>query len=159
MTSDASTPENTSSAEDRNARGADRPSAEFAKLSELIRQEWPTIDKAELEATRGDLEGVVDLVAERTEHTRTLVRRQLDELRRELARPTGPGALGEDAVDVLRLLRSRVTVVARELQSQAMTEATAHVKKNPLTSLLVALGLGFLLGLVLRGGGRRGRTD
>jgi hypothetical protein len=129
----------------------------FHKLSSLIREEWPAVDADSLAATGGDEERVIELVATRTEHTRALVRRQLDELRR-LSASRSDAWFGGDADALLRRLGDRAARLARDLQGQAVREATRHVEKNPLTSLFAALGLGLLLGLLL-GGGRRGRRD
>ncbi|MBM4358148.1 MAG: hypothetical protein FJ096_08550 [Deltaproteobacteria bacterium] len=130
----------------------------FTRLASLIRDEWPMVDADALAATEGVDERVVELVAQRTEHTRTLVRRQLDELKRLAAKPERRSWLPDDADVFVRRLGERAATLARDLQGQALREATRHVEKNPLTSLLAALGLGLLIGMLL-GGGRRGRRD
>lgn len=52
----------------------------FTALTPLILQEWLQLEPDELLATKGEVEQVVDYVAEQTERTRTLIRRQLAEL-------------------------------------------------------------------------------
>ena len=125
-------------------------------ISALIREEWPVVDPALLEATNGDVDSVVALVAAATEHTRVLVRRQLEELRRAAVEPNTPAFSVADWNELMRRIQSRAGGVARDLKSQALEEATVQVRRNPIASLLVALGLGFLLGLALRGNARRG---
>lgn len=129
---------------------------DFERVTALIREEWPAVDKAALEATNGDFDGVLALVATTTEHTRALVRRQLEELRREAHQPNDSGFLPSEWNDILRRVQGRAGGVARDLKSHALEEATLQVRRNPLTSLLVALGLGFLLGLALRRSSPRG---
>lgn len=129
---------------------------EFPMISALIREEWPVVDPALLEATNGDVDSVVALVAAATEHTRVLVRRQLEELRRAAVEPNTPAFSVADWNELMRRIQSRAGGVARDLKSQALEEATVQVRRNPIASLLVALGLGFLLGLALRGNARRG---
>ena len=129
---------------------------EFPKIIALIREEWPVVDPALLEATNGDVDSVVALVAAATEHTRVLVRRQLEELRRAAVEPNTPAFSVADWNELMRRIQSRAGGVARDLKSQALEEATVQVRRNPIASLLVALGLGFLLGLALRGNARRG---
>ena len=52
----------------------------FAKVSPAILAEWEQIEAAALSATGGELDKVVTLIADRTAHTKALVRRQLQEL-------------------------------------------------------------------------------
>lgn len=138
---------------------ADAPGSndDFAVLARLVREEWPSVDAAALEATGGDDDQIVALVATATEHTKALVRKQLAELR-GLARGTRRRAWFEDddADELLRRAGARAKELAKDLEGQAIREATRQVRKNPLASLLVAMGLGLLLGLFFGGSRRRG---
>src|SRR5262249_46000056 len=51
--------------------------AAFERVRPLVEKEWPAIDGAALEATAGDLDKVVDLVARETEKARDAVKQQL----------------------------------------------------------------------------------
>ncbi len=52
----------------------------FESVAVLVREEWPTLDGALLDATEGDLERVTSLVAAHVDRTKVAARRQLLEL-------------------------------------------------------------------------------
>jgi hypothetical protein len=128
-------------------------SQQFDKLTPLIREEWPALDAARLAETKGDYDQVVALIAAETKHTKALVRKQLEELKR----------VSQDKNDELGSLRqildrmqARTVELAGYVREQMMPEATQRAKKNFFTTLLIAIGLGFIVGFLLRGGRRGG---
>jgi ElaB/YqjD/DUF883 family membrane-anchored ribosome-binding protein len=124
---------------------------EFPALVPLIREEWPGIDGEALAQTKGDYDLVVALIAEQTEHTTALVKRQLDELR---ALAQGDCCGERSLRQVLSRWQSKSDEIASYVRNRMLAEAKAKVGENPLVSLLMAIGLGFILGFVLRGVGR-----
>ncbi len=150
----------------------------FAKLTPVILAEWEQLDPDSLSETGGDLDKVVALVAERTAHTKALVRRQLQELWQVLSepprrRPPSPGpqsggaarprpnlhnVLPETADELLRELEQRTSNILRELRGGVLKDTRVKVSDNLLFSLLVTLGLGFIVGVLFTGWNfRRGR--
>jgi ElaB/YqjD/DUF883 family membrane-anchored ribosome-binding protein len=124
--------------------------AAFERVRPLVEKEWPAIDGAALEATAGELDKVVDLVARETEKARDDVKQQLFALhakatKRKLDRL-------EAIVDKLE---KRTREIADKVKRDYAPKAEAKIKENLWTSLLIALGLGMLIGLLLRLGGRR----
>jgi len=140
----------------------------FPKLKPLICQEWPEVDAEALTATQGDYDEVVALVAKATEHTKSLVRRQLAELTDLAAEPAegeaSPGTAGSLAaaqrklLDTLQLMQSKVQELSGYVRTQALSDVKAKAEQHPLATLLMAIGLGFLVGFILRGFGR-GRSQ
>lgn len=128
-------------------------SRRFEKIAPLIRDEWPGIDAGRLEQTKGDYDAVVALVAEQTEHTKTLVKKQLEELRRIAEGENGAGDLRAFR-QMLERMQARSLEIAGYIKNQMMPEATQQVKKNFLVTVLLAIGFGFLVGFFLRGGRR-----
>ncbi len=143
------------------ANGSNGFQESFDKIRPLIREEWPGVAEDALAATGGDYDRVVTLIAAETEHTKTLVKRQLAELRDEAAK--GAAANGnsvKSAVDaklqeVLQKLQDRSNEIAGYVKKQLVADAKAKVSENPLVTVLMAIGLGILLGFILRGSGRR----
>lgn len=126
----------------------------FEDLVPLIVDEWPQVDGEALRQTQGDPDLLVALIATETEHSKALIRKQLDELR-ELR-------VQRDARDEVRWLRevvermqSRSGDLGDYVKQQMLDDARGQVNKNPLVALAMAVGLGFLLGFILRGLGRR----
>lgn len=152
----------------------------WAEIEPLVQQEWPQLDATALASTNGDPEAVVGLLAEGTDHTRTLLRRQLAEiadaagvggglearLSRFLRRLESESATvaeqareaRERAEDVLDGARTRGGQLAEELRREAterVPDVEDRIKTNLWTSLLAALGIGVILGMLVGGG--RGR--
>lgn len=131
----------------------------FGALEAAILAEWPAIEREALAATAGELDQVIDLVALKTEHTRTLVRRQIAELAQLCEGGEGPKAAAESkqsrAERLLEAWQKRTQDLAKELRENVLANAEKKVRENVLTSILVALGLGLVLGFLFGGLRRR----
>lgn len=142
----------------------------FREVSRLVVQEWPEVDAEALAATEGDPHDVLSVVVEATGHTKVLVRKHLA----EIAEVAGVESAGLEArlVRLLHFLEDTADPVGKEAQRIAgqvrdqgervgkrvagsVQDAGDTVKENLWVSLLAALGLGMLAGLVL--GLTRGR--
>jgi hypothetical protein len=150
----------------------------FSTLRPAILGEWSPLDEASLAATSGDLDKVVALVAERTAHTKALVRRQLEELYRVVTTPTaevhtaasgagrsrrprpaaeadGQGTGHAPNLDhLIEEFERRTSHIIRELRGGFLDGARDRVRHNVFFSLLVTLGLGFIVGVLFTGGSR-----
>lgn len=138
----------------------------FADLQPAILGEWPQVEAAALAATDGDLDRVVGLIAEHTAHTKALIRRQLEELHRVLSAPpprsraAGPRVRrGEaplpDSVDaMLHDLEERAAHLLRDLRGSMLSDARGKVRENVFFSLIIAVGFGFIIGVLFTGWGR-----
>lgn len=133
----------------------DGSKARFASLSALISAEWPQVPPEALTATAGDLDEVINLVAERTEHTRAYVRRQVEELSR-LADEKGVPRSAAEVEALVGRLEARTRELAQQVEREVLPKLEAKAKENLGRSLLTALGIGFILGLLF-GGLFRGR--
>jgi hypothetical protein len=136
---------------------------DFAKLEPLLLDEWPSVDKAALATASGDLEKVVALIAEATPHTKPVVRAKLAELAGVATREERPsqssadkaGDLSKSLHDLLDRAEKRVTKLAAEATDSAVPAVRTFAKEHLLLTLLIVLGLGFLLGKAANPRGRR----
>jgi len=150
----------------------------FPTLRPAILGEWSQLDEAALAATSGDLDKVVALIAERTAHTKALVRRQLEEIYRVVLTPAaevhtaasgagrsrrprpaadGDGAAAGQGANIDHLIEEferRTAHIVRELRGGFLDGARGRVRDNVFFSLLVTLGLGFIIGVLFTGGNR-----
>lgn len=138
----------------------------FADLQPAILAEWSQVEATALAATEGDLDRVVSLIAEQTAHTKALIRRQLEELHRVLSAPPRPrpgsghrARRGEaplpDSVDaMLHDLEERAAHILRDLRGNMLSDARGKVRENVLFSLIIAVGFGFIVGVLFTGWGR-----
>lgn len=165
-------------ADETSAFGKATFASAFSALRPLITAEWDAVDEASLTATDGDLDRVVALVAERTERTKALIRRQLEELYRVALEPAssaprgGRGraratrgdaqsgdrtgeASGAPGVDqLLAELERRTAQIMRELRGGFFDQTRDRVRGNVFFSLLVAIGFGFIVGVLFTGSSR-----
>ncbi len=130
---------------------AETISRDFERLRPALKAEWPDLDDDELAGTGGDLDKLVELIAQATGYTKSLVRQQITELH---------GMLGNPVLERLEELAGRLEERARELADHELVDkgramAEEKVRANPLQSVLWALVVGLVLGLLL--GSRRGR--
>jgi len=145
--------------------------ASFEAIAPLILEEWPTVPPDNLMATEGELDPVVDCIATATDRTRALVRQQLRELYHlAVVEPVKPGRspLSErlfpltdspltesDLKKTIALLEERTEELLAQFKKDVLPELNEKVRNNVGSSLLTALGIGFVLGLLF--GGSRGR--
>jgi methyl-accepting chemotaxis protein len=161
------------------ADGTPGPASHDA-LARLVVEEWGDDGRAAWDAAAGDHEALITQLSERTGRTRTLLRRQLAELD-ELSREVGAGATSRraspasaaadgvaQAAASLSELGRRVEAAVREVEGRAqaalgevtdtkLPQAEAKIRENLLTSLLMALGFGLLVGIIVGGSLGRGR--
>jgi len=132
----------------------------FERVFGLILEEWPTVNVDALKETGGDFEKVTALVAETSGRTRALVKRQLGELVRVIDENGSAPTEGstrhkfQDVVDMFEKKSRDLLELAKGEFPEARAKLEEKVEENLWTSLLIALGLGFILGLLTRGGGR-----
>jgi hypothetical protein len=148
----------------------------FPQLSNLLLAEWPELNGESLSATHGELDHVVSLIVEKTGHTRTLVRRQLAEIFRLVTSPsaaeTKKGQAAAFAHDghaaatsvsdaahealhsfeaILTQLEKKAGHLVRELRGNVVAHTTGKIRQHPVLSSLIALGLGFIFGVLFKG--------
>ena len=148
----------------------------FPQLASAILEEWPQLDAESLASAHADLEKVIALVVEKTGHTKALVRRQLEEIFHIVTAPVesvgqkGSGAaaafvhdakaaaatVNEAAHDALHSVEAilaqfekRTKPLLRELRGNVLTDARDKVREHWFLSLLVTLGLGFIVGVLI----------
>lgn len=140
----------------------------FADLQPAILAEWPQLDAAALAATQGDLDRAVALIAEETAHTKALVRRQLEELHRVVSAPPprprtasprrdrgrDDPSVSESVDAMLADLEQRAAHLLRDLRGNMLSDARGKVRENVLFSLVIAIGFGFIVGVLFTGWGR-----
>ncbi len=143
----------------------------FASVSPLVLEEWPGLDQDALAATEGDFDRVTSLVVNHTDRTRVVVRRKLGELLAVIERGDGEKRTNgvhalpdrakgvvdqmDDVLAAIKRLESFASEEAKRVGAKMIPAAEAKVQKSPWVSLLLALGLGLILGLWLNGGRRR----
>ena len=120
----------------------------FESLLPTIQERWPDLAEHTLEATRGSVDELVRLIEQSTGLTPQGVREQLEELLHSATDHS------RDWADSLDPLEEQLEQLLDELNSTLRPKIEAPVRQRPLLAVGVALGVGLLLGSMLRGGRR-----
>ena len=120
----------------------------FEQLLPTIQREWPQVAQHTLEATRGSLDMVVDVIARQTGRTSEGVKAQL----MDLVHATGDQA--HHLADSLKPLEDQLEHLLDELNTTLRPRIEKPVRERPLTALGIAAGVGLLAGLLLASGRR-----
>jgi hypothetical protein len=131
-------------------------------LAPLLLEEWPQLQHDQVLATEGNLDDLIGYISTQTEHTRTLIRRHLGELYSlRQAKVTQPPTARIDELkshsqvnQLLEELETRTDRLIKEFRSELLPELEQKARSNLGTTLVITLGLGFILGLLA--GGKRG---
>ena len=120
----------------------------FETLIPTIQREWPQVARQTLEATRGSLDEVAEVIAEHTGKTATVVRDQLQELLQVA------GAQTSRLASSFEPLERQLEDLLDDLNATLRPRIEKPVRERPLLALGLAGGVGLLLGLMLASGRR-----
>jgi uncharacterized protein YecA (UPF0149 family) len=135
----------------------------FDKLSPRIVRQWSTVDPALLAAAKGDWKTVLELVVAATDRAPAEIEAKLRALL--TSDEEEPGSLADrfgkaskqmdEVIATVKRFEAFAAEEAKRMKGNVLPAAETKIRANLWTSLLIALGLGFVLGLWLRGGQRR----
>ncbi len=120
----------------------------FDTLIPTIQREWPQVALQTLEATRGSLDDVAEVIAAHTGKTASVVRDQLQELLQVAGEQTSRLASSFEP------LERQLEDLLDDLNATLRPRIEKPVRERPLLALGVAGGVGLLLGLMLASGRR-----
>jgi ElaB/YqjD/DUF883 family membrane-anchored ribosome-binding protein len=120
----------------------------FESLLPRIQKEWPEVARHTLEATRGSLDTVTEVISRQTGLTASGVRQQLLDLLHVTTEQAGQVA------DSLRPLEEQLEGLLDELNSTLRPKIEKPVRERPLLAISLAAGVGLLVGLLLSSGRR-----
>jgi ElaB/YqjD/DUF883 family membrane-anchored ribosome-binding protein len=122
---------------------------QFDNLLPRIQERWPDLAKQTLEATKGSLEDLINVISLHSGKNSFGVREQLEEIFHS-ATETTKGLAGS-----LEPLEKQLEDLLDELNTTLRPRIEKPVKKRPLLAIGIAAGIGVLFGILLGGGGRR----
>ncbi len=137
----------------------------FVAVGPKILDQWTAVDPVELAATKGELSGVVDLVVRATDRSPSEIEAKLRALSEPVVEPE-PETKGlhrrfgiaakqmDEVVHAVKRFEAFAADEARKMKTNLLPVAETKIRANLWTSLLIALGLGFVIGLWMRGSRR-----
>ena len=132
---------------------ADQPteqwfSEQFENLLPKIQERWPDLAKQTLEATKGSLDDLINVISIHSGKNSFGVKEQLDEIFHSATDTT------RGLAESLEPLEKQLEELLDELNTTLRPQIEKPVRKRPLLSIGIAAGIGVLFGILL-GGGRR----
>lgn len=120
----------------------------FEAMIPTIQREWPDVARHTLEATRGSLDTVVELIARQTGSNSEAIKQQL----MQLVALTGESA--HQVADSLRPLEQTLETLVDELNASLRPRLEKPLRERPLMTLGMAAAVGLVVGWLLSSGRR-----
>ena len=120
----------------------------FDNLLPKIQERWPDLAKQTLEATKGSLEDLINVISLHSGKNSFGVQEQLEEIFNSATDTT------RGLAESLEPLEKQLEDILDELNSTLRPRIEKPVRKRPLLAIGIAAGIGVLFGILL-GGGRR----
>ena len=120
----------------------------FDNLLPKIQERWPDLAKQTLEATKGSLDELINVISIHSGKNSFGVKEQLEEIFHSATDTT------KGLAESLEPLEKQLEDLLDELNSTLRPRIEKPVRKRPLLAIGIAAGIGVLFGILL-GGGRR----
>ncbi len=121
---------------------------QFDNLLPKIQERWPDLAKQTLEATKGSLDDLINVISTQSGKNNFGVKEQLEEIFHSASDTT------KGLAESLEPLEKQLEDLLDELNSTLRPRIEKPIRKRPLLAIGIATGIGILFGILL-GGGRR----
>ena len=116
------------------------------RLIPLIKEKWPTIAQQTLEATKGSIDDLVEVIASNTGTSAIGIKSQLLEI---------IDSIRENKWEIsekIEPIESQLEELLEELNNTLRPKIESPIRKKPLLSIAIAAGIGLLIGTLLNSG-------
>tara|TARA_Y100001968_G_scaffold22323_1_gene17626 strand:- start:65 stop:520 length:456 start_codon:yes stop_codon:yes gene_type:complete len=120
----------------------------FDNLLPKIQERWPDLARQTLEATKGSLEELINVISVHSGNNSFGVQEQLEEIFHSATDTT------RGIAESLEPLEKQLEDLLDELNSTLRPRIEKPVRKRPLLAVGIAAGIGVLFGILLSGGKR-----
>ena len=121
---------------------------QFDNLLPKIQERWPDLAKQTLEATKGSLDDLINVISIHSGKNSFGVKEQLEEIFHSATDTT------RGLAESLEPLEKQLEALLDDLNSTLRPRIERPVREKPLLAIGIAAGIGVLFGILL-GGGRR----
>ena len=121
---------------------------QFDNLLPKIQERWPDLAKQTLEATKGSLEDLINVISLHSGKSSFGVREQLEEIFHSASDTT------KGLAESLEPIEKQLEDILDELNSTLRPRIEKPVRERPLLAIGIAAGIGVLFGILLSGGRR-----
>ena len=120
----------------------------FDNLLPKIQERWPDLAKQTLEATKGSLDDLINVISHHSGKNSFGVKEQLEEILHSATDKT------RGLAESLEPLEKQLEDLLDELNRELRPRIEKPVRKRPILAIGIAAGIGVLFGIIL-GGGKR----
>ena len=115
-------------------------------LIPLIKEKWPTIAQQTLEATKGSIDDLVEVIAGQTGTSAIGIKRQLFEIIDSIRENNW------ESSEKIEPIESQLEELLEELNHTLRPKIESPIRKKPILSIAIAAGIGLLIGTLLNSG-------
>jgi len=115
-------------------------------LIPLIKEKWPDIAQQTLEATKGSIDDLVEVIASHSGTSAIRIKSQLFEIIDSIRENNW------EISDKIEPIESQLEELLEELNSTLRPKIESPIRKKPILSIAIAAGIGLLIGTLLNSG-------
>ena len=115
-------------------------------LIPLIKEKWPDIAQQTLEATKGSIDDLVEVIASHTGISANRIKRQLLEIIDSIRENNW------ELSEKIEPIESQLEELLEELNNTLRPKIEIPIRKKPILSIAIAAGIGLLIGTLLNSG-------
>ena len=115
-------------------------------LIPLIKEKWPNIAQQALEATKGSIDDLVEVIASHSGTSAIRIKSQLFEIIDSIRENNW------EISDKIEPIESQLEELLEELNDTLRPKIESPIRKKPLLSIAIAAGIGLLIGTLLNSG-------
>ena len=115
-------------------------------LIPLIKEKWPYIAQQTLEATKGSIDDLVEVIASHSGTSAIRIKSQLFEIIDSIRENNW------EISEKIEPIESQLEELLEELNDTLRTKIESPIRKKPLLSIAIAAGVGLLIGTLINSG-------
>ena len=115
-------------------------------LLPLIKEKWPNIAQQTLEATKGSIDDLVDVITNHSGTSTIRIKRQLFEIIDSIRENNW------EISEKIEPIENQLEELLEELSSTLRPKIESPIRKKPILSIAIAAGIGLLIGTLLTNG-------
>jgi len=112
-------------------------------LIPLIKEKWPTIAQQTLEATKGSIDDLVEVISNHSGTSTIGIKRQLFEIIDSIQEKNW------DISEKIEPIESQLEELLEELNNTLRPKIESPIRKKPLLSIAIAAGIGLFIGSLI----------
>tara|TARA_B100000886_G_scaffold279963_1_gene204047 strand:+ start:40 stop:501 length:462 start_codon:yes stop_codon:yes gene_type:complete len=116
------------------------------RLIPLIKEKWPTIAQQTLEATKGSIDDLVEVIADHSGTSAIGIKRQLFDIIDSIRENNW------EISEKIEPIESQLEELLEELNNTLRPKIESPIRKKPILSIAIAAGIGLLIGTLINSG-------